>query len=552
MGDKRPSSILRLSHSPILSFSHSLLLLLLSAIFFFYRLGSFALIGPDEPRYAQVAREMLQRGDLVTPTIGNRPWLEKPALLYWLMMMSMRLLGVNEWAARLPSALMATLAVVVVYYTGKRVVSSRFGFLSGIVLIVNLMFVSFAHGASTDMPLTGMVTLGLCSFFLFDAQPDGRKDRWILAAYAWVGLALLAKGLIGVMLPVCIIGAYLLLTRRLGALREMRLLWGLVILLAVASTWYVPVIARHGWAFVNEFFISHHFQRFTASQFHHPGPVYYFIPVILVGIFPWTMLLISAFARLRWSQLQAGDPRNRLQWFCAVWMVGPMLFFSFSGSKLPGYVLPVLPAAAFLVAGELERLLEAGADRALRLSLYITSALIAVIGVAGVVYARRELEADGVANALLLAVIGVTGAVLLYFSRIEKFRAAMASLVIGCAVGLALVSHFYLPAIAEKESLHSLAETALREMRPGEKIVGYYYFHHTLTFYTNAHSFYDEKGNVIIAASPDELISRVREEGSVLCVTQQRVWKDMMKDARLQVQFIGQQRDIVLVRLEGK
>jgi 4-amino-4-deoxy-L-arabinose transferase-like glycosyltransferase len=557
MGERENGRLIdadRGSSSPLRPFAPSplLLLLILSAIFFFYRLGSVPLLGPDEPRYAQVAREMWQRGDLITPTIGGYLWAEKPALLYWLMMVGMWVLGVTEWAARLPSAVLATLAVLAVYYTGQRMVSERFGFLSGLALIVNVMFASFAHGASTDMPVTAMITLGLCGFWLFEAEPGDRKSRWILAAYGWFGLALLAKGLIGVMLPAGIIGVYLVLTRQLGKLRDLRWLPGLAILLVLALIWYAPVTARHGWAFINEFFISHHFQRFTSTKFHHPGPVYYFIPVILGGVFPWTAFLLSATGRLRWSQLQTGDSQSRWPWFCAVWIVGPLLFFSFSTSKLPGYIVPVLPAAAFLVAGELERLLEKGADRALKLSWYATALLVWIVGVAGITYARRELHPDDMGNILILVVTVMTGAALLFFGPVRKFRAAIASLVVGCAVSFTLVSHFYLPAIADKESLYSLAQVALREMKPGEKLVGYYYFHHTLTFYTDARSFYDEKGNVIIATSPDELIDRVGEHGSVLCVTRQEVFHDMVKDARLRFQWIGQQRDIVLVRVMEK
>jgi 4-amino-4-deoxy-L-arabinose transferase-like glycosyltransferase len=525
------------------------LALVLCGIFFFYRLGSVALIGPDEPRYAQVAREMLRRGDLITPTIGGRPWFEKPALLYWLMMINMRVFGVNEWAARLPSALMATVAVWAVYYTGRRIIGPRFGFLSALVVITNVLFVSFAHGATTDMLLAVMIALGLCCFFLFDAESGERTSRWLLAASACFGLAMLAKGLIGLLLPAGIIGGYLALTRRWGKLRPTRLLLGVLLVLAIASTWYGPVIARHGWAFIDEFFISHHFERFATSKFHHPGPVYYFIPVILGGLFPWTAFLVSAFARLRWSQLQADDPRLRLRWFCAVWIVVPLVFFSFSSSKLPGYILPVVPAAAFLVAAELHRLVEAGADRASRLSLSITPALMMAIGVAAVIYARREIQAHAVGSILILALVGLTAAALLYFSLVEKFKVAIASLVIGCAVGVLLVSHFYLPAIADKESFRSLAQVALRQMRPGERMVGYYYFHHTFTFYTDARSFYDEKGNVIIATSPGELIDRAGSAGSVLCLTRRYILEILKKDARWRVQLIGQQHDIVLARV---
>lgn len=563
MGERRPRSLDRPSHWPPHPLFHSsscadtrprslsplLLLLLLSAVFFFYRLGSVPLLGPDEPRYAQVAREMWQRGDLITPTIGGHLWAEKPPLLYWLMMVGMWALGPTEWAARLPSAVLATLSVVAAYYTGRRLISERFGFFSGLALSVNVMFASFAHGASTDMPVTAMLTLGLCSFWLFEAKPDERAGRWMLAACGWFGVALLAKGLIGIALPAGIIGLYLVLTRQWQRFRDLRWLPGSAIMLGVALSWYAPVMARHGWTFINEFFISHHVHRFTINTFHHPGPIYYFIPVVLCGIFPWTAFLLSALTRLRRSQLQTGDLHSRWRWFCTVWIVGPLVFFSFSASKLPGYILPVLPAAALLVAGELEQLWERGADRALKLSWYATAALVGLVGVAGTVYARRELQVDLPGNRLMLAVAAVMGLALLYLSLREKFRAATVTLVVGCALSFMLVTHLYLPAIADQESFHSLAQVAQRAMKPGEKLVGYYYFHHTLTFYTNARSFYDEKGNVIIATSPEQLIDRVRESGSVLCVTRQPVFNDMRKDARLHLQWLGQQHDVVLVRL---
>jgi 4-amino-4-deoxy-L-arabinose transferase-like glycosyltransferase len=324
---------------------------------------------------------------------------------------------------------------------------------------------------------------------------------------------------------------------------------GLMIMLIIASAWYVPVIARHGWSFINEFFISHHFQRFTTSKFQHPGPVYYFVPVILAGVFPWTAFLVSALSRLRFSQLRAGDPRDRLRWFCAIWIVVPLAFFSLSSSKLPGYILPVVPAAAFLIAGELEALLEAGASRALSRILYVTAALMMVVGVTGFIFARREMQPQSIGNVLILVVSGVSAAAILSFSMVRKYAAAVASLVAGCAVGFALASHVYLPAVAEKESLRSLAVLALREMRTGEKILGYYYFHHSLTYYTNARSFYDERGNVIIADSPDQLLDKVREAGSVLIVTRQPILKVLMTDRRLHVRPIGRHRAVVLARV---
>lgn len=529
-----------------------LTLLILCGIFFFFRLGSFPLLGPDEPRYGQVAREMLTRLDVITPTLGGHPWLEKPVLLYWLMMLSMSLLGVTEWAARLPSALLAALATMIVYDTGRRVISAQYGFLSGLALSVSLMFAVFAHGATTDMPLAATMTLGLCCFFVFETRAARRPHRWLLAAYAWFGAALLAKGLVGVVLPLAIIGVYWLLTHQWKRWREARWLAGLLMLLAVASTWYVPVIARHGWTFINEFFISHHLERFTSNKFNHPGPIYYFIPVILIGVFPFTTFLVAALMRLRWSLCHSEDVRDRLRCFAAVWVFLPLLFFSFSGSKLPGYILPVIPAAAFLIADELQRLLTADVDRAGSVAAKLAAAFVMTMSVVGFFFAEKELPLSGKGHLIMLFIGLGTGAVALYWSVIHQCGRSIAALVVGCAVAFTAANFVYVPAAAEKESLHRLAEAAVRAMRPDERIVGFFYFHHSLTFYTNARSIYDERGNVVIARSPDELLQQARQHGSVLCVTRQEIWQDLSRDARFRFELLGRQQDIILVRATGQ
>lgn len=524
-------------------------LLAASAVFFFYRLGSFALIGPDEPRYAQVAREMLQRRDLITPTIGGHLWAEKPVLSYWLMMLSMSLVGVNEWGARLPSAFLAMLTALAVYVTGRRLISRRFGFLSALVLITSVMFAGFAHAASTDMPLSATMAWGMCSFLLFEREPPARASGWMLLASACFALAVLAKGLVGIVLPAGIIGTYGLLTGQWRRIRDAQLFSGVVVFLAIASSWYGPVIAEHGRTFIDEFFISHHFQRFITPKFHHPGPPYYFLPVILLGLFPWTAFLVSAMARSRWSDLRKGDFRDRLRWFSIIWILVPLVFFSLSQSKLPGYILPVLPAGAFLVGDELDRLFATGMDRRWTILLYATSALVIAVGASGVLYARRALSVSDGGGITILGVAMVTGIALLYFGWKQQFRWAIAVIVLGSAVALVIVMRSYLPVIESKESLRSLAQIALGEMKPGERIIGYYVFHHSLTFYTNARSFYDEKGNVIMARSPEELQDWVRREGSVLCVTRDDIFEDLVKDVRFRIQPLGRQRRMVLMRI---
>ncbi|MDT4955855.1 MAG: hypothetical protein QOJ02_3993, partial [Acidobacteriota bacterium] len=255
----------------------ALLFFLAAAAFYFYGLGHLPFIGPDEPRYAQVAREMYLRGDMVTPTLGGHTWFEKPALLYWMMIGSYRLFGVTEWAARLGPAISGLLAVFLIYWMGKRVerasgdegkAEEGLGLWSGVALASSVGLIIFSRGASFDIVVTMTVTLALVCYFI--SEIDEKRRRWLLAGfYAAVGASLLAKGLVGIVVPFGVIGLYYVVRRKWPDKTAFgSLLWGVPLAVAVAAIWYAPVIARHGWTFVDEFFIQHHFARFISNKYH--------------------------------------------------------------------------------------------------------------------------------------------------------------------------------------------------------------------------------------------------------------------------------------------
>jgi 4-amino-4-deoxy-L-arabinose transferase-like glycosyltransferase len=331
-----------------------ILLFIIIIVFYFYGLGRLPLLGPDEPRYAQVAREMFLRGDPITPTLGGHTWFEKPALLYWLMMAAYKVFGVNEWSARAGPALCGLLTILAVWWIGRAVDRTSddaqdSSFWSTLVTASSLGLIVFSRAASFDVVITMTATWAL-AFFLVRELGREKKSVLLVGFYIFVGLSLLAKGLVGVVIPLGVVGLYYVFRRQWPDKQFLlSLLWGLPLAIAVSAIWYGPVIARHGWSFVDEFFIQHHFARYVSNKYHHPQPIYFYPAIILMLLVPWSPFLIAALAKIRAWSWRGTDSLNVARVFALAWLTMPIVFFSFSGSKLPGYILPSLPAAAFLI-----------------------------------------------------------------------------------------------------------------------------------------------------------------------------------------------------------
>lgn len=316
------------------------LLLALVAALLLFRLGDLPLAGPDEPRYARVAVEMHRAGEWVRPTLQGQPWLEKPALYYWLAGAGYKVLGETETAARLPSVLAGLCLVGLIVLIGRRLHGTAAGLHAGFALGTSVLFFVYARAASMDMLLAAGVTgaIGFAGLRLLDLA--GRHA--MVAAWACAGLATLAKGPLGLLLPALVIAGYILATRRWRALRDVLSPAGILTFFAVAAPWYVLVWRDQGQHFVDVFLLDHNVERFTSTVHRHPGPPWYYLPLLLGGFFPWSGLLLPALARL--------SPRRApADLFVALWLALPLLFFSAAGSKLPGYVLPCLPPLALLV-----------------------------------------------------------------------------------------------------------------------------------------------------------------------------------------------------------
>src|SRR5947209_5397631 len=333
------------------------LILAVCAFMFYYGLGAFGLVGADEPRYAQIAREMFGHHHWVVPTLNGQPWLEKPVLLYWKIINSYAIFGVHDWAARIPSASHATTLVLVVFFFMRRF---RPGTELDAALITISCFgmVGFARGASTDMVLSAPFCMAMLAWW---AWHETTRKLWLTAFYVLLALGVLAKGPVAPVLAVLIVGAYAVLRRDkkifLGTLWWM----GFLLFFAIALPWYVAVQIKAP-QFFHTFFIEHNLERFGTNLYQHKQPFWFYIPVFLLGMLPWTVFTLTALVEAVRKGIQTikrsdGDNQERdwLQLFLLLWTVVPIVFFSISRSKLPGYILPAVPAAALLTADYLHR-----------------------------------------------------------------------------------------------------------------------------------------------------------------------------------------------------
>ncbi len=336
-----------------------------------FRLGAVPLLGPDEPRYTRVAVEMHRDGEWVTPTLRGEPWLEKPPLFYWLAGAAFSVLGETEAAARVPSVVAALLLVGATALFGARVYGSAAGLHAGFVAGTSLLPFAYGRAASMDMLLAATVTVAIGLFGLRALGVAGRLA--IYAAAAAAGLATLAKGPLGLLLPALVLGGYLLATREWRWLREALSPAAVAAFALLAAPWYGAILADQGRHFLDVFILNHNLQRFTSTVHNHPGPFWYYLPVLLAGLFPWSGLAVPALFRTA--------PRaSRTDLFVLLWLALPLAFFSLAGSKLPGYILPCVPPLAILMGRAADRLIGEGGTPERLLSSRVVALVTLALG----------------------------------------------------------------------------------------------------------------------------------------------------------------------------
>ena len=333
-----------------------LLVLMFAGTLFFFRLGAPGFFDADEPAYAQAAREMRESGDWVTPHFNGRPRFDKPPLFYYLIMLSDRLLGETEFAARCWSALAGIAVTALLWLTARRWVGPRAGPTTGVAFSASLLTALLARAAVTDMLLCLFVTAAILAGLAALQAPAPRARRFATAGWVAMALAVLVKGPVGLLIPGLALGGSLLLLQEIRSGVPRLVPWeGPALFLAIAAPWYALVLAANGWAFVEGFLIKHNLSRFSGVISSHGGPVWFYVPVLLVGFFPWCGSLPPALwqaARVA-RRRRAVSPAERLTVTCLCWFAGVFVFFSLAGTKLPSYLFPAFPALALLVGGEM-------------------------------------------------------------------------------------------------------------------------------------------------------------------------------------------------------
>ena len=326
------------------------------------------LVGADEPRYAQIAREMLARHDFITPVLYGKPWLEKPALYYWRAMFSFKDFGVHDWSARLPSAEFAFILVILIYLHMRRFRPG--GQLDAALITVSCAgIIGFARGASTDMQLAAPFCIGMLGWY---AWYETDKKFWLFDLYFFGGAATLAKGPVAPVMAFGIIFLFAALRKEWSLLRRTIWIPGIVLYLAMVLPWFIAVQHRNP-QFLRVFFWEHNLERFATDRFRHSQAIWFYIPIMALALLPWLALAwaacwdavrdsIDEWKVRRNPDRYIGNPRagDAFPEFLVLWAAFPIVFFSFSQSKLPGYILPAVPPITILCGDYLNRIRKRG------------------------------------------------------------------------------------------------------------------------------------------------------------------------------------------------
>jgi 4-amino-4-deoxy-L-arabinose transferase-like glycosyltransferase len=437
-------------HAPHTRLAHYALLLAVTAALTLPGLGAVSLWDIDEGLNAEAAREMLESGDWVVPTFNFKPRTAKPALLYWLQALSYQRFGVTEFAARLPSALAGAVAVLLTYQLGRRMFGPATGLLAGVVTVSTVQVTVLTHAATPDALLLACLMLTMWLFWI-GAENGGRHWTWMTGAGG--GLAVLAKGPVGVVMPAAIVGYYFLAGRQGRRLLDRRLLLGLMLVVAIAGPWYALVGAETRGRFLKSFWETENVGRFLAPMEGHSGPAWYYLVAVLIGLGTWSVVLWPALhdAMRSCSRPSNQDPRlsppkeTVSVRFLVCWLAVYIGFFSLAQTKLPNYIVPAYPPLALLTARFLDRW-RRGVVPFHRWLALASLALLTLIGVgvgAGLLVAggvmtpaaARLQTITGLAGWAWIGVVPVAGAAAGYWCLNRDRRAGVVTALAAAAVG---------------------------------------------------------------------------------------------------------------------
>ena len=460
------------------------ILLAVFAAGWFCNLGYRHLIRPDEGRYAEIPREMVVTGDWLTPRLNGFKYFEKPALQYWTTAAAFSLFGQNEWAARLWPGITGFLGVLLVFWAGNRLFGPPAGLYGAAVAASSAIYVFIGHVLTLDMGLTFFMSASVFAIAIAqrDAAGPAERRRWMLVAWAAAALAVLSKGLVGIVLPAGAAALYVLVERDWRRFAQLHILLGALLFLAITAPWFIAVSLANP-EFFRFFFIHEHFERFLTQEHGRYQPMWYFIPVLLAGIVPWIVSLFPALWRA-WARMPATEFRP--QRFLLIWCAVVFVFFSVSSSKLGSYILPMFPALALLIGGYL-------ATAAARVALAQAS-LAAALGIAiaaaspqAMRFAEPNLPPELLARyvpwlASAGAALFVAAVVSAFFAWRGRIEAAVLALAVGGFVSAQAVLSGH-EQLSPTYSAYHIVEKIRDRLKPDVPFYVVNTFDHTLPFY---------------------------------------------------------------------
>lgn len=464
-------------------------------------LGAPPLMDPDEGYYPSTAREMMAREGWFDPVFNSGPRWGKPIGFYLAECISFRVLGATEFSARLPSLLAGLGLMLLSAGLGRLLFGRKAAFFSGLVCATSLQTVVYSRAAVPDMLLAVFICLALYGFVLWDLRGRSEKGRGgpVLALmYLGCALGFLVKGPLGVLLPGITVMAFLVFSKRLKDVSKLGLWWGIPLFLLVTAPWFVYMYCIHGTAYLEEFFLHRNLERYFTDRWEHPGPVWYYLPILAAGSFPWTLVLAGAAVRSlkglaagRSAENDPGDNSNKkahLLLWC--WLGGMLLFFSFSRSKLLNYVLPLYPVVAVLCGswlaeaekkvGRVPLLIVAGGTAVLALSL-LAASLALLPG-------RLDAPFYMVATGLWPVALIVPGAAFWLLSDTpgKSLRVFCACCALVMALVFAMTAGFVLPRLDQYRAVRSFGLNQLAGLGDGERICCLQVWTPSLLFYTGS------------------------------------------------------------------
>jgi 4-amino-4-deoxy-L-arabinose transferase-like glycosyltransferase len=471
---------------------HYGLLLLSWSVLCLPNLGASSLYDIDEGKNAEAAHEMWAAANYIVPYFNYEMRVDKPALLYWLQASAYSLLGLHEFSARLPSALAALLAVLTTYELGRRMFGTAVGLLGGIVLASALAFAVAAHFANPDALLNACLVLAMFLFWR-DYPQQGRS--WFVGCAAACGLAVLAKGPVGLLLPSAVTLLFLLWERQLRRLGDRRLLLGLLVFFLVAAPWYVWVGAETKWEWVYRFWIEHNWGRSRQVMENHHGTVLYYPLVLLIGLTPWSVFLGVTGWYSYCSLRRRDDPEQPALRFLTCWIVVYLTFFTLAATKLPNYILPLYPAVALLTARFLihwwqgQVRVPVWALHACLICLALTGAAVSVglVVVSGVISAPflRGRFLPGLEAWAWLGSLLILGALLAWqLVRRGQRGTGLGTLTVSSVLFMAVLLGWASKAVERHKAARALVQALPRDQLSRDvRVAAYEYFQPSLVFY---------------------------------------------------------------------